>query len=207
MFGPNPGNLNFNTGVEDLPDQPAKLTGEKVPEDDGFGTPGNGEFNTPPLVEAADTGPFFHNNSVETIELAVAFYNGDSFNNSPAGQLLQGATGSGINLDASQVFAVSAFLRDLNALENIRQAVEFLESYVNRDFLGNVAFDQLPARALDETRDGIQVLTAGGIQPGALAHLREAKKLIKKAVGKRSSNSLLRQAIAEHNKARAQIIE
>ena len=40
------------------------------------------------LSEAADTGPFFHNNAIETIEGAVAFYNGDSFNDSPSGQFL-----------------------------------------------------------------------------------------------------------------------
>ena len=117
IFGPGAGNLNFNTGVEDLPDQPADLTGETIPPDDGLGVPGIGEFNTPPLVEAADTGPFFHNNSVETIEGATAFYNGDAFNGSPAGQLLVGATGSGINLEATQVVAVAAFLRAINALE------------------------------------------------------------------------------------------
>jgi mono/diheme cytochrome c family protein len=80
IFGPNAGNLNFNTGVEDLPDQPADLSGENIPEDDGFGIPGDGTFNTPPLVEAADSPPFFHNNSVATIEGSVAFYNGDTFN-------------------------------------------------------------------------------------------------------------------------------
>ncbi|RMF59058.1 MAG: hypothetical protein D6743_16815, partial [Calditrichaeota bacterium] len=74
VFGEGAGNLNFNTGVENLPDQPPDLTGELVPPDDGFGTPGNGEFNTPSLVEAADSGPFFHNNAVQTIEAAVAFY-------------------------------------------------------------------------------------------------------------------------------------
>ena len=79
------GNLNFNTGVENLPDQPADLIGELNPPDDGAGNPGNGKFNTPSLVEAADTPPFFHNNSVETLEAAVAFYNNDSFANSPAG--------------------------------------------------------------------------------------------------------------------------
>ena len=99
-----------------------------VPPDDGFGTPGNGEFNTPSLVEVADTGPFFHKNSVETIEGAVAFYNGDDFNNSPAGQLIIGATGSGINLDGTQVVEVAAFLRVINALENIRQSIELLQS-------------------------------------------------------------------------------
>lgn len=90
------GNQNFDTGVENLPDQPARLTAQKVPRDDGLGTPGDGTFNTPPLVEAADAGPFFHDNSVATLEAAVAFYDGDSFNNSPAGKALAGATGSGI---------------------------------------------------------------------------------------------------------------
>lgn len=67
------GNLNFNTGVENLPDQPGDLIGELNPPDDGAGDPGNGAFNTPSLVEAADTSPFFHNNSVVTLEAAVAF--------------------------------------------------------------------------------------------------------------------------------------
>ena len=54
---PASGNLNFNTGVEDLPDP----TGDFSQPDDGLGTqgeaPGDGTFNTPSLVEAADTGP------------------------------------------------------------------------------------------------------------------------------------------------------
>src|SRR5207249_736738 len=105
LGGGNIGNANFNTGVETLPDQPADLTGELVPPDDGFGKPGDGTFNTPPLVEAADTGPFFHNNAIETIEGAVAFYDGESFNNSPAGHTLAAADpeGVGIELDGTQI--------------------------------------------------------------------------------------------------------
>ena len=41
--------------------------------------------NTPPLIEAADTPPFFHNNSAATLEDAVAFYTSDTFHNSIAG--------------------------------------------------------------------------------------------------------------------------
>jgi hypothetical protein len=129
--------MNFDTGVEDLPDQPADLSGEFVPPDDGLGTPGDGTFNTPPLVEAADTGPFFHNDSIETIEGTVAFYNDDAFNNSPAGQLIAGATGNGINLDGTQVVAVAAFIRVINVLENIRssiQRVELSNRSENRNF-------------------------------------------------------------------------
>lgn len=172
VFGPGAGNLNFNTGVEDLPDQPAQLTGEKVPPDDGFGVPGNGEFNTPTLVEAADTGPFFHNNSVETVEGSVAFYNGDAFTNSPAGQLLIGATGSAINLDATQVVAVAAFLRVINALENIRASLELIErageaATVDRELV-------LLERATAETEDAFQVLAGGGLHPAAVAELETA---------------------------------
>ncbi len=202
IFGPDPGNLNFNTGVEDLPDQPADLTGELVPPDDGFGVPGNGEFNTPTVVEAADTGPFFHNNSVETIEGAVEFYNGDAFTNSPAGQLLIGATGSAINLDATQVVAVAAFLRVINALENIRSSVELLNRAsavpANSD---NTLLD----RAFAETEDAHQVLTGGGLHPQAAARLATGLDLIRQAISatdEQQRTAYIADAIAEQDAAR-----
>jgi len=82
--GNNLGNIRVDIGVEALLDSPAGLTGERVPPDGGFGTSpnpnpqlgfGDGSFNIPPLVEAADTPPFFHNNAIATLEGAVAFYN------------------------------------------------------------------------------------------------------------------------------------
>ena len=125
----NLGNANFNTGVEDLPDQPARLGGELVPVDDGLGTPGDKTFNTPSLVEAADTAPFFHNNSVATLEGAVAFYDGAAFNNSPSGQFLKSIDPNrkGIELDATQIQAIATFLRVLGAIENIRQTQMLLD--------------------------------------------------------------------------------
>ena len=181
ILGPNAGNLNFDTGVENLPDQPADLTGELVPPDDGFGSPGNGEFNTPPLVEAADTGPFFHNNSVETIEGSVAFYNGDAFTNSPAGQLLINATGSAINLDATQFVAVAAFLRVINTLENIRSSIDLLNRAVRAIDESDASTDTLFDRALHDTDDAGQVLTGGGLHPAAAAHLAAAANFIRQA--------------------------
>ena len=181
IFGPGAGNQNFNTGVEDLPDQPQDLTGELVPPDDGLGIPGDGTFNTPSLVESADTGPFFHNNSVETIEGAVAFYNGDAFNTSPAGQLIIGATGSGINLDGTQVVEVAAFLRVINALENIRQTIEVLDKFAAKNFQTVKEGQALLDRALAETGDSSMVLKGGGLHPAAVKLLRESKKIIKKA--------------------------
>lgn len=206
--GGNIGNANFNTGVENLPDQPPDLTGERVPPDDGFGTPGDGIFNTPPLVEAADTGPFFHNNSIDTIEGAVAFYNGASFNNSRAGQALARGdpNGVGIRLDATQVVAVAAFLRVINALENIRVSTELLEGSLRARFPEEAK--ELRERAIRETDDSIRALEGGGLHSEALAHLREARRLTKKAI-----HSLFferkhtRKAIGAQQKARALLVE
>jgi len=208
VFGPNAGNLNFDTGVGDLPDQPQDLTGELVPPDDGFGTPGDGSFNTPSVIEAADTGPFFHNNSIETIEGSVAFYNGDAFNNSPAGQLIQQATGSGINLDGTQVVEVAAFLRVINTLENIRQSIELLEPVAQKSHETVEESLRLLDQAVKETEDSIMVLSGGGLHPEAVKHLKEALKLTNKA--KRSILSkgrLARQAIEEQKKAHDELVE
>ena len=206
--GGNIGNANFNTGVENLPDQPPDLTGERVPPDDGFRTPGDGTFNTPPLVEAADTGPFFHNNAIDTIEGAVAFYNGVSFNNSPAGQALARVdpNGVGIRLDATQIVAVAAFLRVINALENIRVGIELLEGSLRARSPEEAK--ELRERAIRETDDSIGVLEGGGLHPESLAHLREARRLTKTAI-----HSLFfglkhtRKAIGEQRKARALLVE
>lgn len=189
LFGAEAGNLNFNTGVEELPDQPADLTGELIPEDDGFGIPGNGEFNTPSLVESADTPPFFHNNSVNTLEGAIAFYTGDAFNNSPAGQLVLNATGSGITLDATEVEAIAAFLRVINVLENIRQSKVNLHSYADRDFLGNIEYKRLPEHALEESKDAIKVLEEGRLHPAAIDYLNEACEIISKALRSKNYNT------------------
>ncbi|TDJ65488.1 MAG: hypothetical protein E2O37_04650 [Proteobacteria bacterium] len=200
IFGPDVGNMNFDTGVEDLPDQPADLTGEFVPPDDGLGTPGDGTFNTPPLVEAADTGPFFHNDSIETIEGAVAFYNGDAFNNSPAGQVSRG-----INLDGTQVVEVAAFLRVINALENIRASIQLIEQ--SNGSRGARA-KELLGLAVADTKDGIGVLIGGGLHPQAVAHLKEAKHRTRRAARSHfSRRSRAAAAIRELKRARATMIE
>jgi cytochrome c peroxidase len=40
------------------------------------------EFNSPPVVESADTGPFFHNHTVSDLESAIAFYGTPAFQTS-----------------------------------------------------------------------------------------------------------------------------
>ncbi|HJS57839.1 MAG TPA: hypothetical protein VKA01_07020 [Vicinamibacteria bacterium] len=209
LGGQDAGNANFDTGVENLPDQPARLTAELVPTDDGLGTPGNGTFNTPPLVEAADTGPFFHNNAIETIEGAVAFYNGQAFNNSPSGRFLASSdpNGVGIRLDATQVVAVAAFLRVINTLENIRASMQLLAHAEAFGFFQRENAQPLLRRAAKEAGDGVAVLRGGGLHPDAVRHLEESVKLIQRAerswFGRRG---LIRQAIQAEESARTRLI-
>ncbi|MFM9881941.1 MAG: hypothetical protein ACKVQT_02845 [Burkholderiales bacterium] len=205
----NIGNANFDTGVENLPDLRQRLIGERVPRDDGFGRPGDGTFNTPPLVEAADTGPFFHNNAVDTIEGAVAFYNGQAFNNSPIGKILASVdpNGIGIRLDATQVEAVASFLRVLNALENIRSSIELLERASSRHVSKEDRALAL-TQAIAETGDAIRVLEGAKLHAAAIARLQEARRLerrVERAPLFRGHQ--LRDAIEAQRKARAELTE
>jgi hypothetical protein len=100
-------NENFDTGAHGLD--------PSLPPDDGFGrNSGDGTFNTVSLVEAADTPPFFRNNSAATIEDAVEFYTTDIFGESPTGSF-----GGAFNLTPLQVEQVAAFLRAINARFNL----------------------------------------------------------------------------------------
>ena len=132
------GNRNFNTGVETA--RNANLAG--FPIDGGFlttpanpdGSFGNRTFNVPPLIEASDTGPFFHtavtisgasahNTAVASvIEEAIAFYDSPAFNNSPAGQAIP------INLTAADIDNIGRFLRGINATLNAAIAVKRIDA-------------------------------------------------------------------------------
>jgi len=171
-------NLNFNTGVENQPSRVQTLVSpaQLIPRDGGFGiTPngdgrggrGNGTFNVPVLIEAADTPPFFHDNSIATIEGAVEFYNSDSFNTSPAG----GFTG-GIKLQATEVEAVAAFLRVINTLENIRSARD-LTVRARNSTNASIA-QELTRLAIAETGDAIKVLNCANLHFSAQKQLAEA---------------------------------
>ena len=80
---------------------------------------GNGTFNTPPLIEAVDTAPFFHNNQFGSeIEDAVFFYI-SVFNGSPAAIELEQRFGAPINFTTDEGFAMGRFLRALNVAFNL----------------------------------------------------------------------------------------
>jgi hypothetical protein len=167
--GANFGGTNNNqpTGVEVVrhPDLDA------FPNDGGFlgnpgqsppGAIGDGTFNIPPLVEAADTGPFFHTDtqiinapaentsSARTIEQAVAFYNSQAFF---------------LPIDAADIANIGRFLRAVNAVFNIQMASNRILGARNMgNVLGNVArVDRMQRRlaqmTLFELDDAVRVLS------------------------------------------------
>ena len=162
---------------------------------------GNKKFNVASLVEAADTPPFFHNNSAATIEDAVHFYTTTTFS----------ATRAQFVLSDAQVNQIAAFLRALNALENIRSSNRARAGGAGRGAAG-AADDQGAGHPRDRGRDrGARGDWADQIAlyPTAVALLEEALDL--EEDGKTPScralrNALLRQAIALKEQARDDIL-
>jgi hypothetical protein len=178
-------NANFNTNVEGLPGQPARLVDSAIPPDGGFGRTGvsptggigNGTFNTPVLVEAADTGPFFHNNSISTIEGAIAFFNSDAFNNPPG----FGALIGGIRLEPTEIEAVAAFLRVINALENLRSSKDLAKRAKAARTKSSDARELLTL-SISEIEDATEVLKGGGLHPETQGKLQRVVTLYESAI-------------------------
>jgi cytochrome c peroxidase len=217
-----PTNRNFNTGVENQLDRPGELilhaanidltqgnNTNRIPRDGGFGKVGslaagfgNGTFNTAVLVEAADTGPFFHDNSIDTIEGAVAFYNSDAFKNSPSGPLAP------INLQATQVEAIAAFLRVINALENIRLSIECGRAAKSVSSQNPRAASELLAQAGKEAGDAVFVLANRFLHPAAVKSLDRAIESFERAKSGRSiDRSQIDRALSHLARARADMIQ
>ena len=221
------GDRNFDTGVAKLPNAPAcrLRAGRGIPGDGGNGQQvgevitrqvlcntgaqqsivfrGGGEFNTPPAIEAADTPPFFHNDTVATLEGSVAFYTTDTFNDSPAGR-----PNRAFVLDGGQVNAIAAFLRALNSMENIRSASAFSSRALYPAELAPAA--ELVNWALAETTDAVEVLTQGPVKlfPDAVAALEEAQDFERQALAQDPPNAdLLQDAIAAMEAARELVFD
>jgi hypothetical protein len=102
---------------------------------------GNGTFSTPPLIEAADTGPFFHNNFINIfntgsdIEDSVFFYV-EQFTGSPADLALRARFGgTPITLAGNDGFNIGRFLRALNVALNLdiaKQRLRAVQTLFNR---------------------------------------------------------------------------
>lgn len=160
-------NLMFDTDIERIVIAAPRDGGFGATGTDAQGGIGNGRFNVPPVVEAADTGPFFHNNTILTIEDAVTFYVTDVFFFSPA-RAFSGA----INFNQEQINDTAAFLRVINAAENIRQTRKrTLFVQANRSS-GNTAILEV---AIADLEDAIDDLEPRALNPAAVHALRTAR--------------------------------
>jgi cytochrome c peroxidase len=204
-------NRNFATNVANLTDTAARRFDPEMPGDGGFDSEpeyevpgmagsfhGNKSMNTASLIEAADTGPFFHNNSARTIEDAVHFYAKPTFSSDDPFQLRP-----------AQVIRIAAFLRALNALENIRSSTAYSKQARNE---APMRARETVALIIPETKDAIKVLTRGplSLYPEAVELLEEALDLerdARRTAEQRSRNPLLKQAEALKDEARTIILK
>jgi hypothetical protein len=156
---------------------------------------GDGSFSPPPLVEAADTGPFFHtnafgdvNDATNGIEGAVSFYASNLFLDSPAAQELNARFG-GQPVNVGPVIGqIGRFLRVLNASFNLAIADQRLTA--SRTL--NVQFwafrddvqKGLLNLASEEIDDAIRVLerAGGDLHSAQVTALNNAKTLLAQAV-------------------------
>jgi hypothetical protein len=158
------------------------------------------------VIESADTAPFFHNNSVTTLEESVAFYSSDAFNSSPGA-----FTSSKVNrqgrLDSSQVIAVALFLRSINVLENIRSSNVLDQKALSLNGDQSVRTLRL---AIADTQDAVDVLKEAVINPypDALEKLQQALFFETQATNRFFPNrlNLIRNAINLKNQARTMIV-
>ncbi len=134
-------NFSFDIAAERARPGPVDQLG--IPFDGGFGVRpfdsngdgvpdafGNRAFNTPPLIEAADTGPLFHTHGAQTIEDAIRFYTSPAFalglsSRAPTESRPQGGP---FVLSEEEISDLGRFLRVLNAGFNLQIAVERLEA-------------------------------------------------------------------------------
>lgn len=204
-------NRNFDTGVTKAPTSFSQLADGRFIFDGGFGGQGlanpnlttvtgqpdafgDGTFSPPPLVEAADTGPFFHTNAfgnptdpTKDIEAAVSFYATNLFLDSPAARELDTRFGAPANV-GPVIGPIGRFLRVLNASFNLAIAEQRLTA--SRSL--NVAFwsyrddvqKGLLRLASEEIDDAIRVLENGGtdLHPSQRTSLANARTLLAQAV-------------------------
>lgn len=210
-------NLNFDTGVERAPD-PSQTT-EPHPRDGGFGIAnrdcdgngvndcfGDGTFNTTPLIEAADTEPFFHNNSAATIEDAITFYTTPAFAQSPAGG------GTAVPLTATDIANIGKFLRVLNASFNNALSIKrnsaalTLENSTSTDPNKRDTVNMLLALSNAEIVDAVDVLDAKGLHGDAVFFLLNAFIKNQSAIFESSTatrKSLIQSALTDLNFAKS----
>ena len=177
----------FNIGIQHHLGGPALLVDPTLPADGGFGAEftivvaggrtgfGDGRFNPPSLVEAADTPPYFHDNSASTLEFALHFYDFPTFRTS-----LEGSTRPNVVIERFEIASIAAFLRTINALENMRSADAMIKRTLIQDLQPGLEWLRM---ASADTEDAVRVLYgAAGIYPTSIRLLFDALVLENQAL-------------------------
>lgn len=211
-------NGTFETGVDKVPGLPTLPPDGGfgiVPRPDGsFGDIRTAQFSTPTLVEAADTLPLFHNNAFKTLEESVEFYSSKAFNQSFNGKNfplppLKG----GIKLTKKQNNSISALLRVLNTLENVRSSIALIKRAQNSD--DPTSLQLLIQFAANEQSDAIKVMKEG-VAPKItnattiVQNLTEAQNKVKAAgllTDKTARNTMLESATTQLKVARDLLVD
>jgi hypothetical protein len=194
------GDAGFGGQNLTLPDFDTGNVGDGIK--DGFG---NGTFSPPPLIEAADTPPFFHNafhfqsRLPDDIDEAVSFYRlpGNEFGRSLGGQELEQRFGTPLVLDGVDAAAIARFLRVLNAAFNLdiaRQRLEAAHTLAGSFGAGGVEIQKrLMELAVVEVDDALEVLlvSSNELHPDTRSLLLEAKDEV--ALGLNATSASARQ--------------
>jgi hypothetical protein len=168
---------------------------------------GDGSFSTPPLIEAADTGPFFHTHAFgqafdprQTIESGVSFYATSLFLDSPAAAELDARFGGQPANVGPFIGQIGRFLRVLNVSFNLAIAKQRMDA--SRTL--NIAFwgyrDDIQKGLLnlasEEIEDALKVLEFGSnLHPNEQPVLVSARALLAEAVA--TTNPAVRKSKTE----------
>lgn len=199
-------NGNFDTGVEQFLINNPDGTGLPRPIDGGFGTQpqgmpppggpfdpipnydgsfGDRSFNTPSVVEFADTVPGFHNHITASTPLdpdpvvaSVLFYRTGEFINSTGGQFEPTPS----LMSGTDAVQMARFLRGINAVQNDRNAVRFLNRALALATANFPAFEPIIVRGLTfadaEVVDAIDQTVPFTFVPDPGPNLHKARKHI-----------------------------
>jgi mono/diheme cytochrome c family protein len=199
-------NGNFDTGVEMFLLNNPDGTGLPRPFDGGFGIQpggfpgpfdppgpipgpfgefGDNTFNTPSVVEFADTVPAFHNHISASTPLdpdpvlsAVLFYRTGEFANSSGGQFVP----SPLGMSGQQAVDTARFLRAINSLQNTRNALRFLFRAYDLALLNFPVNEPIIMRGVavadSEIEDASGVLAGFGFSPDPDPNFQNARAMI-----------------------------
>ena len=104
----------------------------------------------------------------------MAIYNLEIFNQSETGSALARRFGAPTNLDVQETLDIAAFLRVINARDNILEAQKLLSGASDLGFWNRNRADEAILQAWHETEDAILVLQGANLHPWALARLQPA---------------------------------